>query len=136
MKGRVFAIFAHLFPKKVLWGLFESVCKRYDNNDTGFVDTPSLPYYAEQHIHLFTVEEVSSFITVPFENELASISTKNGEMLQRQFGNYMELPPLADRGSHHSNVVYYDPNNPFSCHKGTRELDLFFFHSGHDALSS
>lgn len=89
-------------------------CLKYNNKETLFVDTPALPMYQKQGIHHFKKEYVQEVIYADFEYVKVKIPLYNHECLKQTFGNYMELPPISERGAHHNKYVFYDPYTPYT----------------------
>lgn len=132
-KSRFFyhSLFSYCYPKKgfVDWCFrtfvrlngynrlikkFEKNCSKYNGRDTKCVDTPALPMYQKQKIHHFLINDVKETQFGLFENRRVRIPIGNDSCLKKAFGNYMELPPVEERGRHHNNLVFYDPFTPYS----------------------
>lgn len=118
--------FFSAIPSDKLWQMLEKETRRYNNKNTKMVDTIMLPHYAEQNIHLFERLKCEKTIQVPFENTELEIAVGNDEFLRQQYGDYMKLPPIESRGTHHDNTVFYDPDKSFSQWVNTPELEKFF----------
>lgn len=93
---------------------YQNISKKYSNKNTLFVDTPSLPYFAKQGIHHYLYDDVKKTIEVPYEYTNLSIASNNHACLTIHFGDYMKLPPISERGMHHNNLVFYDPDKPYT----------------------
>ena len=109
-----------------LWKRWEKLCKKYNNKKTKYVDTIMLTHYAKEGIHYFKTENVTKTIEVPFEFTEMSIGVGNDECLRLQYGDYMQLPPIDKRGTHHNNTVFYDPDHPYSYWIEKEELSSYF----------
>lgn len=53
-------------------------------------------------------------IYVPFENINVPVPLNYDIMLNRIYGNYMEYPPLKERGKWHNGQIQFDPNIEYS----------------------
>lgn len=91
------------------WRLYEKVCKLQNTIETTYVDTITLPEYAATRHHLFYKEDVMESVYKEFEYTEVRIPIGYDRCLTTRYGNYMKLPPLEERGTHHSFEVYYDP---------------------------
>ena len=118
-------IFSFL-PTKTLFSWLNRICKLYNKRGTKYVDTIMLPHYAKQGIHLFESELVKTTYEVEFEYTTVSIAKGNDTFLRRQYGDYMQLPPVEERGLHHDTTVFYDPYHHYSYWVGKPALDKFF----------
>lgn len=56
---------------------------------------------------------LDNVIELPFENITVPAPRDYHEVLTRIYGNYMEYPPLAERGKWHEGVVTFDPDMPY-----------------------
>ena len=45
--------------------------------------------------------------------------------LKITYGDYMKLPPV-DKRNHHSDVIYYNPDLPYSDKKATKMAENYF----------
>ena len=109
-----------------LWRLYNSICQMQNNRNCTYVDTPIIPGYAKNDKHLFFKEDVIDTIKVPFEYTYAYIPKGYDRCLTTRYGNYMDLPPVESRGTHHECVVFYDPNKPYIEYEGSTEVKDFF----------
>lgn len=109
-----------------LWNKWEKLCKKYNCRPTKYVNTIMLTRYAKQGIHHFRRENVDRIVEVPFEFTEMSIAIGNDECLRLQYGDYMQLPPLEKRGTHHDNAVFYDADHPYTFWFGKQELEEYF----------
>jgi lipopolysaccharide cholinephosphotransferase len=72
-----------------------------------------LQFYAQMKAGTYiTPNEYKQLIRVPFEDGQAYIPAKYDSYLRRQYGDYMQLPPVEKRSSHHE--VHVDPFTPCS----------------------
>lgn len=117
-------IFSHKSNQE-LFDLWNKICQKNNKKKTKQVDTVMLPVYALQGIHLFTTAGCSTK-KVQYEFLEVEIAVENDSFLRQQYGNYMQLPPLSQRGTHHNNTVFYDPDHPYSFWIGNPELDNKF----------
>lgn len=108
-----------------IFELWEQICKRYNRKNTRFVDTVMIPTYALQGIHRFERNGCNT-VLIPFEDIQVKIAKSNDAFLKQQFGDYMELPPIEQRGQHHDNTVFYDPDHPYTFWIDNPELNQKF----------
>ena len=63
---------------------------------------------------------------MPFEYTEARIPKGYDRCLTMRYGNYMEFPPLEQRGMHHQNVVFYDPDKSYVEYENSDIIKRFF----------
>lgn len=95
---------------KMIWKLYETVCKLQNRFSCKYVDTIALPGYTTKREDLFEEKYVSKTIIHKFENTKVRLPMGNDICLTQQYGNYMKFPPVEERGTFHENIVFYDPN--------------------------
>lgn len=115
-----------LFSIGWIWKCYERNNVKYDNVDTEYVDTIALPSYAKQNIHFYLIEDVNETTPHIYEFMELNIPRGNDRCLRQQYGDYMQLPPLKDRGTHHDFIVFYDPDKPFTEYKDSDVLSRYF----------
>ena len=117
-----------LISPKRMWRWYEKICKMQNKNKSqcGYADTISLPGYAKTGHHLFKKDEISESIYVPYEYTETRIPKGYDSCLTVRYGNYMELPPVEQRGAHHNNVVFYDPDKCYKDYENSDIIDRFF----------
>lgn len=102
------------FSIKTIYKMWQySVCF-FNKWKTKMVDTISIPNYSPSEVDFFFAEDISETVEVPFEDTTARLAIGNDRCLRNTYGNYMELPPVEQRGTHHNTEVFYDPNRKFS----------------------
>lgn len=52
-------------------------------------------------------------IWVPFETIEVPIPKAYDRILKNTYGNYMEFPPVKDRGAWHNDMIIFDPDTPY-----------------------
>lgn len=110
-----------------VWQIFEKICKMQNNKkDSMLVDTLSLPHYAKKGNHLFYKEDVEQSIYVPFEYTQARIPKGYDRCLSARYGAYMKLPPVEERGKHHSFEVFYDPTCSYTEYENSDIVRCYF----------
>lgn len=57
--------------------------------------------------------EMDATIEMPFENIMVPCTSMYDSVLKRIYGNYMEYPPLEDRGEWHNGIITFDPDIPY-----------------------
>lgn len=92
-----------------LWRMWNKVCRHYEKKGTGLVDTVTMPQYMKNRLGQYKEDWFRDSVAVPFENQTAKVAIQNDEYLRCTYGDYMKLPPVELRGSHHNAVVFYDP---------------------------
>ena len=118
------AKFQHLSDELIVKKI-EKECKKYSNSGSKYVSTAILPYYLLSGSEVLLKEDVASTISIPFEYTTVRIPIGYDRCLRKQYGEYMELPPVEERGQHHSTQVFYDPTKPYTAYKETSMQELF-----------
>jgi len=122
------------FGVNKVWSLYMWVCKLQNRKKDRceYVDTITLPVYALKGNHLFKKEDVESSVMHKFEYTRVRIPKGYHNCLSIRYGDYMELPPIEERGAHHNNVVFYDPDKPYEEYKDS-DIPARYF-AGDDSL--
>ena len=63
------------------------------------------------HHNYFKKEDLAAIIRAPFEGFLLPIPAGYDSFLTQEYGDYMQLPPVSERGTTHSMVM--DPDTPY-----------------------
>lgn len=113
-------------PKSLLWRQYDWICKLQNNRDTEYVDLLSVPSYAERDEGIISIEDVRTTIKTPFEYTQARIPINYDRLLKNGFGDYMQLPPIEERGKFHENIVFYDPNLEYTNYENSDVLREYF----------
>ena len=111
---------------ETVWKMYESNNKKYMNSKEEYVDTVALPSYAKQGIHFYRIEDVQKTVPHKYEFMELDIPKGNDQCLRQQYGDYMELPPIEKRGTHHDFIVYYEPDKPYQEYKDSEILKRYF----------
>lgn len=113
-------------PIETVWKMYEANNKKYMNSKVEYVDTVALPPYAKQGIHFYKKQDVQQTVPHKFEFIELDIPKGNDRCLRQQYGDYMELPPIEKRGTHHDFIVYYDPDKPYREYRNSKVLKKYF----------
>jgi len=126
-KGKAVRILAGFFPRRVLWGFYNYVC-RFQNtwSKADYVDLISVPTYAKRKWGLMKFDSVSTTTKVLYEYIETRIPANYDELLTNNYGDYMQLPTAEERGKYHENIVFYDPNLPYTVYDHTSEIEKYF----------
>ena len=115
-----------MFPIESIWRMYEKNNTKYSGTKTEYVDTVALPSYAKQGIHFYKKTDVQQTVSHSYEFIDLNIPKGNDTCLRQQYGDYMELPPLKKRGTHHDFIVFYDPDRPYREYKDSETLKKYF----------
>ena len=124
-RHKIARVLSKCIPRKVIWYLFEHVCIR-EKEDHKYVDTVTKPFYALTGENLFRLEDVIATVKVPFEYVMVRVPIGYDRCLSTTYGEYMELPPVEERGTHHDNLVFYDPENSYTLYENSDVLTRYF----------
>ena len=89
------------------------------------VSTIMLPKYLAEGTEVFDFVDVEKTISLPFEYITARVPIGYDNCLTREFGDYLTLPPINERGIHHSTKVFYDASKPYTEYKEESMQELF-----------
>jgi len=68
--------------------------------------------------------ELRDTIELPFENIMVPVPRQYHNVLTRIYGNYMEFPPMEQRGKWHEGKIHFEPDIPYEEYlKGKRTKD-------------
>ena len=124
LKDKLFSLFLkplNLFVETNYWlNKLEKYQAKYD-----FDDCESVGYtwwYALTTNTIFDRKFFDDFYVLPFEDTFINCCSGNKECLTLHFGNYMELPPVEERVTHHS-VFKIDLKNSYKKYNSKGELE-------------
>lgn len=99
--------FAKLFGFKYWVKKEEALILKYRNQNTGYVVClEEYPVYRE----IMDIDKLNFNVEIEFEGEKFSCFDDYDGYLKNRYGNYMQLPPVESRVSHHSYVAKIKEN--------------------------
>lgn len=109
---------------------FDSICAEHSKEKCVFCNTISAADGLADHgtgpeKHWY-IDDVIETTEVPFENTTVRIPKNYDRCLRLAYGDYMQLPPVEERGQHHNSIVYYDPSKPYTEAIRSGEVDRYF----------
>lgn len=127
MAKRIILLPIRMLTTQKIWNLFDENCRKYNGLESAtVVDTVSLPQYAKQNKYYYKIEDVQRCYKMKFEETEIRVPNNLKKYLTIQYGNYMEFPPIEERGRHHENIVFYDPDKSYTEYYGKQCLKDFF----------
>lgn len=129
-------ILGAIFSKRTPDGIFivwNKVCTFFNKYNMKKVDTVSIPIYSASEVDLYDECDVKETQLTDFEDFKVKIPVGNDKCLRKTYGDYMELPPLEQRGMHHSRDIFYDPYHSFGYYQSRRQQIEKFFMGENDA---
>ena len=99
-----------LSPRQALNRITE-LAKRHINDDTEYVTEYATTIYNWKK-NMWNAEDFSKTVLMPFCTRSFPAPAGYDNILKKTYGNYMELPPLPDRGAWHSGHIY-DPDRSY-----------------------
>lgn len=116
-----------LLSGNVMWEIYDKVSKLQNGKKRTYVDTISaVSPNTMRKAHLFKYEDMKNSIVVPFEYTNIRVAKGYDNMLRPEYGDYMQLPPIEKRGTHHSTAVFYDPNKTYIEYENSENINKFF----------
>jgi len=97
---------------------YDRLCKKYNkivqrynkkSNSVGLM-THSFDFI---HKYYCSKDALRQIISVPFEYTTIKIPKNFDEPLKNMYGNYMEFPPISERGIWHDEIITFDPDTPY-----------------------
>lgn len=61
----------------------------------------------------FSKKQFEDIIEMPYENIMVPVPSDYDTMLHHMYGNYMEFPPIEQRGAWHEGIIEFDPDIPY-----------------------
>lgn len=101
--------------KRKLFRQYNQICARYSYKSDTVALVAGSVFNKAYYWQLCDVEDV---VWVPFEDTEIPIPKGYENCLSVQYGNYMELPPLEKRGTHHEAVIF-DPFVDYTTYMNT-----------------
>jgi lipopolysaccharide cholinephosphotransferase len=92
---------------------YKSILKRYSYLKTKFrnENTDNIGYvYVTNEVKIFPKTVMQQTIPMRFENELFAAPQNFDTCLKIEYGDYLQLPPIEERISHHRYKAYYKTN--------------------------
>lgn len=126
IKGILDWIFEKTVSTKFIWDLWNKECQRYNKVDTVWCDTPACPKYFREGIHHYKIQDVFPTVKTMFEGELILVPANNDAVLKVEYGDYMKLPPIDQRGKNHDRIVFFDPNRSYLEYLNSDIPDQYF----------
>ena len=81
-----------------------AICKSKEFDNTKYVGVVCSPYKKKD---IFDRDIFSNFISIEFENKQYSSIEKYDDYLKQIYGDYMKLPPIENRVTHHTFKAFY-----------------------------
>lgn len=124
-RGKLLKLMYGHMSTETLVKKIDKLCRSYSKQETGYVSTPILPQYLNDGSEVLNLSDVEKTIRMPFEYTMARIPVGYQHSLTKEFGDYMELPPVEKRGTHHSVKVFYDATKPYTFYSEKSMDELF-----------
>lgn len=106
---------------------WNKVCTFFNKYHMNKVDTVSIPIYSASEVDFYDEKDVIQTKMTEFEDFEVRIPIGNDRCLRKTYGDYMKLPPVEERGMHHSRDIFYDPYHPYTYYIRKNEIiDAFF----------
>lgn len=103
---------AHLRPYEEWYILFEKIISRYSET----AERLTLLGH-EYHIiskYWCNKSDLKDIIWVPFEDINVPVPANYDKMLTNFYGDYMEFPPIEERGTWHKSQIIFEPDIPYT----------------------
>ena len=104
---------------KWLSKIVKYMCTMNNHKDATHVGILSCDAYDEKCY--WYLEDIKETIDLPFEDMLVKVPIGYDRSLKIGYGDYMEFPPIKERGNWHQNI-FYDPYKPYTEYENRKEL--------------
>ena len=101
--------FCKIVPYEYLMKEYDKTLRMYE----GKTDKYAMLTHDDSFNNWFDADDIADTIWMDFENIKVPVPVNYDKMLKTQFGNYMEFPPVEDRGNWHEDNITYDPDTPY-----------------------
>mgnify|MGYP000846608963 FL=1 len=126
VKGILDRIFELTISTEFIWDLWNKECQRYNKDNAVWCDTPACPKYFREGIHHYKIQDVFPPTDTMFEGESFPVPANNDAVLKVEYGDYMKLPPVDQRGKNHDRIVFFDPNRCYLEYLDSDVPDRYF----------
>ena len=113
-KAKYIDVLLKPIPTLPIFSIWRFVCSFFNRFKTKMVDTVSLPNYSPSEVDFFFAEDIKDTYIVKFEDVHVCLPIGNDRCLRKTYGDYMQLPPVEKRGTHHNTEVLYDPHKKYT----------------------
>lgn len=119
--GKILSLFRKDgFWEKIILSLKKECMKYNDNNCERVAILSCDPYDEKCYWYRSDIEKT---IDVPFESLTVQAPIGYDRCLKIGYGDYLEFPPLEERGKWHQNI-YFDPDHPYTYYEERESLFL------------
>lgn len=119
-------VIVRLMGKERAYAVWQKLCQKYNSQKTKYINTVALPDYMREGIYRLDREWVEKVKDIPYEYTMVKVPIEVDKILMLNYGNYMELPPVEERGMIHAHTVFYDPNKPYLAYKNSKIVTDYF----------
>lgn len=116
-----------MLPAKWLFSRYEANSRKYlHKGNDGYVNAVALPVYGQEGALRIRKDAAKDTVFHPYEYIELPILRTNRQLMRQSYGDYMQLPPVEDRGMNHDKVVYYNPDVPCDSERAREETKRYF----------
>ena len=101
--------FCKVVPYETLMKEYEKTLRMYE----GKTDMYAMLTHDDSFINYFDKKDIEETICVDFEKIKVPMPKNYDKILRTQYGEYMEFPPVEERGVWHEDNIAYDPDTPY-----------------------
>lgn len=113
------------FSNQAIWNIWHHFCSKYNGSNNKYISTPAMPNYQKEG-DIYLRSDFNGVINESFESINVSIPVGFENMLKQNYGDYMQLPPVEERGKYHERIVFFDPDKPYTDYFGSQIVDDYF----------
>ncbi len=110
IKKYIRKVVSKLIKRKVFLNLYNSMLQLSKNSNKVTLMTHS-EYFCEKY--WCYKEDLKEQVMLPFEDMMIPVPQNYKRILENTYGDYMEFPPLEERGEWHEGIITFDPDIPY-----------------------
>ena len=94
------------------WNTLQKIASNTDYKGSEYIGNAVFTGYSLDKV-VYPASGFGEYLSQPFEGIEVPIPCGWEDQLRIQFGNYLDYPPIKDRGVRHSDIVY-DADRPYT----------------------
>ncbi len=107
--GGLFRLTKHFISYEKLYAKYHRACTAY-RGETNTLGMLCIPAFLRETA---TVSGTAELVKLPYEYMEVYAPSDYRDLLTISYGDYMQFPPVEQRGAWHEDVIIFDPDQPF-----------------------
>lgn len=101
--------FCKLVPYETVLKWYEANLRKYEGQTTRY----GMLTHDDSFVNNFDIKDIKEVVMMDYENTKIPVPSGYDNMLKTQYGDYMQFPPVEERGIWHGDNITYDPDTPY-----------------------